>query len=46
MWQLIILVILIFTVLSSMFSSSIQSGGSLMYNMVKGGGKSRKGKKC
>ena len=39
MWQLIILVILIFTALSSMFSSSVTSGGSAIYNMVKGGKK-------
>ena len=49
MWQLILFIIIALLTISQLFnfnsSNTIQRGGSLMYNMIKGG-KSRKGKKC
>ena len=47
MWQLILFIIIFALSIGQLFSSSIQSGGSLstMYNMIRGGGKSRKGKR-
>jgi hypothetical protein len=52
MWQLILFIIIFALSIGQLFpsnsSNTIQSGGSLstIYNMIKGGGKSRKGKKC
>jgi hypothetical protein len=50
MWQLILFIIIFVLSIGQLFPSNssniIQSGGSTIYNMIKGGGKSRKGKKC
>lgn len=45
MWQLILLIV-IFMLSIGQLTSNNQSGGSAIYNMIRGGGKSRKGKKC
>ena len=44
MCQLILLIIIFALSIGQLTSN--QSGGSAIYNMIKGGGKSRKGKKC
>jgi hypothetical protein len=46
MWQLILIIIIFVLSIGQLFPNSNQSGGSAIYNMIKGGGKSRKGKKC
>jgi|688.fasta_scaffold1111229_2 hypothetical protein len=45
MLQLVLFVIIALLTIGQLFPSSNQSGGSAIYNMIKGGGKSRKGKK-
>ena len=43
LYEILVLICIIFG-LGSLTGSSNQSGGSSIYNMIKGGGKSRKGK--
>jgi hypothetical protein len=43
MWQLILLIVIFLLSIGQLTSN--QSGGSAIYNMIRGGGKSKKGKR-